>query len=168
MKHRVVSQDGAGWAGVPVEGYQPGAPPGVERHTLIGGRKESAGASGPANEMRYFRLWPGKVSRLEKHEHEHYVIVGEGEGYAILGTELHEIKEHDVVYVGPLVPHQFVAKGDRPFGFFCTVSATRDFSQVISPEELEAIKNSPAGAHVQPDGMPRPRFEREREEAASR
>jgi mannose-6-phosphate isomerase-like protein (cupin superfamily) len=160
MKHRVVSREGSGWAGVPVEGYQPGAPPGVERHTIIGGRKESPESAGPQNELRYFRLWPGKVSRLEKHEHEHYVIVGEGEGYAILGSELREIKTHDVVYVGPLVPHQFVAKGEQPFGFFCTVSATRDFSQVVSPEELEQIKNSPAGAYVQPDGMPRPRYER--------
>jgi quercetin dioxygenase-like cupin family protein len=159
MKHRVVTQDGPAWTGIPVEGYAPGAPPGVERHTLIGGRKESTDASGPQNEVRYFRLWPGKVSRLEKHEHEHYVIVGEGEGYAILGPELHEVKTHDVVYVGPLVPHQFVTKGDRPFGFFCTVSATRDFSQIVSPEEIEAIKNSPAGEFLQPDGMPRPRFE---------
>src|SRR5579884_2320654 len=86
MKHRVVSQSGNGWAGVPVEGYQPGAPPGVERHTLIGGRKRSPDEPGPQNEVRYFRLWPGKVSRLEKHEHEHYVIIGEGEGYAISAT----------------------------------------------------------------------------------
>jgi quercetin dioxygenase-like cupin family protein len=157
MKHRVVSVEGAGWAGVPVEGYQPGAPAGVERHTIIGGRKETPEATGPQNELRYFRLFPGKVSRLEKHEHEHYVIVGEGEGYAILGEELHEIKTHDVVYVGPLVPHQFVAKGEQPFGFFCTVSATRDFSQAVSPEEIERIMASPAGKHLQPDGMPRPR-----------
>jgi quercetin dioxygenase-like cupin family protein len=165
MKQRVVSVEGTGWTGIPVEGYQPGAPPGVERHTLVGGRKESTEGSGPQNEVRYFRLFPGKVSRLEKHEHEHYVIVGEGEGYAILGEELHEIKTHDVVYVGPLVPHQFVTKGDRPFGFFCTVSATRDFSQVVSPEELELIKNSPGGKYVQPDGMPRPRLERKKAEA---
>lgn len=165
-KYRVVSREDARWAGVEVEGYTPGAPPGVERHTIIGGRKAETGAEGPKNELRYFRFAPGKVSRLEKHEHEHYVIVGEGEGYAILGTELYEVKAHDVVYVGPLVPHQFVARGDAPFGFFCTVSATRDYSQVVSPEELEAIKNSPAGPYVQPDGMPRPRYEREAAEAA--
>jgi len=159
MKHRVVTAEGTGWSGIPVEGYQPGAPPGVERHTLVGGRKESTEGAGPQNEVRYFRLFPGKVTRLEKHEHEHYVIVGEGEGYAILGEELHEIKTHDIVYVGALVPHQFVAKGERPFGFFCTVSATRDYSQVVSPEEIERIKKSPAGKYLQPDGMPRPRYE---------
>jgi hypothetical protein len=40
------------------------------------------------------------------------------------------------------------------------VSATRDFSQVVSPQEIERIMQSPAGKYLQPDGMPRPRFER--------
>jgi ribulose-bisphosphate carboxylase large chain len=32
----------------------------------------------------------------------------------------------DVAYVAPNEPHQFRARGDEPFGFFCVVDADRD------------------------------------------
>ena len=160
-QNRVVQRSADGWDGVPVEGYRPGAAPGVERHTIIGGRKENAEAGGPSMELRYFRLQPGTTSRLEKHEHEHYVIIGEGQGHAIVGDRVWDVAAQDVVYVGPLEPHQFLAKGDAPFGFFCIVSSERDYSQALSPEELAHLAASAAGPIVRPDGAPRPRYERE-------
>ena len=157
MQRRIVRKSDSGWEGVEREGYVPGAQTSVVRHTLIGGRKAAAGDPGPQLELRYFDVPPGAVTRLEKHEHEHYVIVGEGTGFAIVGETVREVRAHDVVYVGPLEPHQFVNRGSEPFGFFCTVSAERDFSQELSAEEIAHLMQTPAGAYIDPHGAPPPR-----------
>ncbi len=120
---RVIHSTGAGWEGVAAQGYRPGAAVGVERHTIIGGRKDNTDEPGPSMELRYFELQPGAVSRLEKHEHEHFVIVKRGIGYAVINDTLTEIGPNDVVYVGSLELHQFVNRGDEPFGFYCFVDA---------------------------------------------
>ncbi len=157
MQERIVQKAGAGWEGVEPEGYVPGEATNVVRHTLVGSRKSTGHEPGPHLEVRYFSVPPGSVTRLEKHEHEHFVIVGEGVGHAVVGTTVREIKQHDVVYVGPLEPHQFVNRGSEPFGFFCIVTAARDFSQELNSEELQRILASPAGAFVDPHGAPPPR-----------
>jgi mannose-6-phosphate isomerase-like protein (cupin superfamily) len=156
-QRRVVRATDLGWEGVPVEGYRPGAAVGVERHTIVGGRKDDAAEPGPSKELRYFELQPGAVSRLEKHEHEHFVIVKRGFGYAIVVDTLTEIGPNDVVYVGPLELHQFVNRGDEPFGFYCFVDAARDFSQEPSAEDLERLLASPAGKVAKPFAVPPPR-----------
>lgn len=157
MQRAIVSRTADGWEGIEREGYVPGTTTNVVRHTIVGGRKDEPGAAGPSNEVRYFDLPPGTVSRLEKHEHEHFVIVGAGVGYAIVGETVREVRRHDVVYVGPLTPHQFVNRSDANFGFFCVVSAARDYSQELSPEELARLMASPAGAYADPHGAPPPR-----------
>jgi len=156
-ERRVIRRTPDGWEGVEHEGYVPGVATAVVRHTLIGGRRESEADPGPVNEVRYFAVPPGACSRLEKHEHEHFVIVGEGVGHVIVGTEVHEVKQHDIVYVAPFEPHQFVNRGSDTFGFFCMVTSVRDFSQELSPEELETLMASPAGAYADPHGAPPPR-----------
>ena len=157
MQRNMIGKMESGWDGVEREGYVPGTQTAVVRHTIVGGRKSSAGEGGPANELRYFALPPGAVTRLEKHEHEHYVIVGEGVGFAIVGEAVREVREHDVVYVGPFQPHQFVNRGGVTFGFFCLVPALRDISQTLTPQELERLQASPAGAYIDPNGAPPPR-----------
>jgi len=161
MNERVFRREGDGWAGRPVAGYTGGAPGTVERHTIVGERKDDPAQPGPALELRYFRLAAGAASRLERHEHEHYVIVGEGHGHAYIDGRLAEVGPHDVVYVGALEAHQFVNASEEPFGFFCVVTAARDVSQALAPQEIDAIMASPAGAVVKPDGQPRPRHERD-------
>ena len=160
MQKRVIRATPSGWEGVAIEGYQPGddaASTGVSRHTIVGGRKAGPHEPGPAMELRYFELQPGAASRLEKHEHEHYVIVRAGDGYAILGDRACEVGTGDVVYVGALELHQFVNRGDRPFGFYCFVDACRDFSQEPTPDELARLAASPAGAVAKPFAVPPPR-----------
>ncbi len=154
---RFVQRNGDGWHDVEREGYMPGSTTEVTRHTLVGARKEAADEPGPTNELRYFSLPPGQVSRLEKHEHEHWVIVGEGVGRAIVGTESREVRTHDVVYVGPMEPHQFVNAGGATFGFFCIVPAERDFPQLLGEDEIATLRASEAGAWIKPDGQPPPR-----------
>jgi quercetin dioxygenase-like cupin family protein len=160
-KRRYVVRTHDGWDGVRREGYASDAPANVVRHTLIGGRNAEVCARGPHLEVRYFEVPPGSVTRLEKHEHEHYVIVGQGVGQAVVGETVREIRQHDVVYVGPLEPHQFINRGEETFGFFCIVTAERDFAQLLSAEETAALAASPAGAFIDPHGAPPPRHLRE-------
>jgi quercetin dioxygenase-like cupin family protein len=156
MRGKVVRSGERGWEGVEAEGYRPGAATGVARHTIVGGRKETSDSSGPQLEVRYFEVQPGAVSRLEKHAHEHYVIVSKGTGYAILGDSVTEVAPNDVVYVAPLELHQFVNRGDEPFGFFCVVDACRDFSQEPTEEDLVRLAASPAGSVARPFAVPPP------------
>ena len=165
MQRRIIRSKPNGWEAVDAEGYEPNVPGNVSRHTLIGGRKDP-GAPGPKLELRYFEMQPGAVTRLEKHEHEHYVIIKTGLGYAIVGNTVTEVGPNDVVYVGPLEGHQFVNRGDEPFGIYCIVEAARDFSQQLSEEELAALRASAAGAIARPDGAPRPRKERATQQSA--
>jgi quercetin dioxygenase-like cupin family protein len=156
----VIRATESGWDGIPVEGYQPGddaLKTGVSRHTLVGGRKNDVGEPGPAMELRYFELQPGCASRLEKHEHEHYVIVRDGIGYAVVGDAAQEIAAGDVIYVGALELHQFVNRGERPFGFYCFVDACRDFSQAPTADDLARLEASPAGKVAKPFAVPPPR-----------
>lgn len=157
MRRRVIRATQHGWDGVEPAGYTPEAPgTGVARHTLIGERKSKRDEPGPQMELRYFEVQPGAASRLEKHEHEHYVIVQKGLGYAVIGDTATEIAPNDVVYVGPLELHQFVNRGTTPFGFYCFVDCCRDFSQSPSPEELARLEASPAGAIAKPFAVPPP------------
>lgn len=156
VQRRVIRASENGWEGVEIEGYRPGAAVGVERHTIVGGRKSDASEDGPSKELRYFELQPGAVSRLEKHEHEHFVIVKRGLGYAVIEDTVTEIGPNDVVYVAPLELHQFVNRADEPFGFYCFVDAARDFSQEPTPDDLQRLKASPAGAVAKPFAVPPP------------
>jgi len=157
MQKRIVRTVGNGWEGVEPSGYAPEAPgTGVARHTLIGSRKNERTDPGPQMELRYFEVQPGAASRLEKHEHEHYVIVRKGLGYAVIDQTVTELSPNDVVYVGPLELHQFVNRGDEPFGFYCFVDTCRDFSQVPTAEELARLEASPAGAIAKPFAVPPP------------
>jgi mannose-6-phosphate isomerase-like protein (cupin superfamily) len=157
MRRRVIRATKHGWDGVEPAGYTPEAPgTGVARHTLIGERKTNRDEPGPQMELRYFEVQPGAASRLEKHEHEHYVIVQKGFGYAVIGDTATEIAPNDVVYVGPLELHQFVNRGTTPFGFYCFVDSCRDFSQAPTPEERARLEASPAGAIAKPFAVPPP------------
>jgi ribulose-bisphosphate carboxylase large chain len=155
-QRRVIRATESGWEGVEREGYRPGAAVGVERHTILGGRKGDAFASGPRMELRYFELQPGAVSRLEKHEHEHYVVIRRGDGYAIVGDDVWAVGPNDVVYVAPLELHQFLNRGSEPFGFYCIVDACRDFAQEPSPADLARLEGTPAGAVAKPFAVPLP------------
>lgn len=159
MDKRIVRRTHQGWEQTAVAGYAPGVPGSVERHTIIGERRDDESAPGPKLELRYFRLQRAATSRLEKHEHEHYVIVGEGRGKVYVDGEVSDVAQHDIVYVGPLEPHQFVNVGDEPFGFFCVVPTVRDFSQALTDDDLAKIAANPEAAFVRPDGQPRPSYE---------
>ncbi|MEK7388188.1 MAG: cupin domain-containing protein [Elusimicrobiota bacterium] len=124
---KVIRKASAGfeWAGVALESYKSDTATwkGISRRELVGKRGEST-----KFHVRYFEIQPGGHSTLEKHEHEHVVIVLRGCGEAQAGCYIWKVAPGDVVYVSPLDPHQFrcPAAASEPFGFLCIVNAERD------------------------------------------
>ena len=104
------------WAGVEntrleVEGIK-----GAVKNILIGDNENA-----PHFIMRYFELESGGHSRLERHPHEHEVIVLRGEGIVQIGQEKHAVTPFDTVFVEGDELHQFSNPHDEPFGFICVI-----------------------------------------------
>ena len=99
------------WDGVPRQGYDLAA---VEKHELVG---PADGAD--RYRVRYFRVAAGARTALERHSHDHGVVIESGRARVTLGDERHELGPGDVVYVAGDELHCFEALGDEPLGFIC-------------------------------------------------
>ena len=111
-----------------------------------------ADAAGGA-EWRYFEVAPGGWSTLERHEHTHAVMILRGRGRCLVGGQVHDVAEHDLVEVPPNAWHQFRAATDAPLGFLCLVSRERDRPQLPGPQDLAALRALPEVARFL-DGRP--------------
>lgn len=123
-------QGDCGWQDIPLEPYKETTDTwrGVIRRELSGKRGESQ-----RFHVRYFEIAPAGYTTLEKHEHEHVVVVLRGRGEVQFGCTIHRVGFGDVVYVAPHDPHQFrnPANATEPFGFLCMVNADRDTPQTV-------------------------------------
>jgi quercetin dioxygenase-like cupin family protein len=102
------------WDGVAATGYGDPALAGVQKHELIG---PADGAD--AYRVRYFRVPAGGRTALERHPHDHGVVIEHGNARVTLGDEVHELGPGDVVYVAGDELHCFEAVGAEPLGFIC-------------------------------------------------
>lgn len=80
-------------------------------------------------EFRYFEVAPGGHSTLEKHVHQHAVMIIRGKGTVMVGDSLTEIGCQDVIHIPPLTWHQFRANKEDHLGFLCIVNHERDKPQ---------------------------------------
>jgi quercetin dioxygenase-like cupin family protein len=94
-------------------------------------------------QWRYFEVAPGGYSSLERHEHEHAVMVVRGKGRALVGDEVYDIRLYDLILVPPMTWHQFQPTGDEPLGFLCIVNAQRDRPQLPDHADLEMLRRNP-------------------------
>jgi ribulose-bisphosphate carboxylase large chain len=101
---------------------------GVSRAVLVGGSGEKT-----RFQVRYFEVAPGGFSTLERHRHEHAVVVLRGEGEVRLADGWHAIGFGDTVYVAPDEVHQLRNVGGEAFGFLCIVDSERDRPQWEGP-----------------------------------
>jgi quercetin dioxygenase-like cupin family protein len=125
------------WDQVPVLAYKDGGPyQGVTRQILFEGVE-----SLPA-QWRYFEVEPGGHSTLERHEHVHHVLILRGRGRCLVGDQVYDIGEHDLVQVPPVHWHQFRAAADSPLGFLCLVATERDRPQLPGAEDLAALRQN--------------------------
>ncbi len=123
------------WSEVECEDYKQSQEAGREwrsvvRQVLVGKQAEAT-----SFHLRYFEIEPGGSSSLEKHAHAHVVIAVRGQGRVVLNDQTWEVQALDTVYVAPWTPHQLLAGGDEPFGFFCIVDAERDRPRAVSPQD---------------------------------
>jgi quercetin dioxygenase-like cupin family protein len=91
-------------------------------------------------EFRYFEVGPGGHSTLERHEHQHAVMIIRGSGRVLVKDQVTEIGLHDVVHVPAMTWHQFRAGDDEHLGFLCIVSCERDRPQRPGEAELEQLR----------------------------
>ena len=98
------------------------------------------GAESLPVQWRYFEVQPGGHSTLERHEHIHWVLILRGRGACLVGDEISDIAEHDLVEIAPLQWHQFRAAEDAPLGFLCLVAAERDRPQLPGTDDLAVMR----------------------------
>lgn len=116
--------DSYDWANISEQSYDSAEVQGVSVRWLIGA-KEGA----PHFAVRYFEIEPGERTSLDKHKHDHGVVVLRGHGEVVLGGGVAEISFGDVVYVSPEEVHQFRCVGDEPLGFLCVIPARGSASE---------------------------------------
>lgn len=101
------------------------------------------GGAGLPVELRYFEVGPGGHSTLERHEHEHLVVIARGCGRVMVGERISEVSEGDVVQIEPMTWHQFRAAEQAPLGFYCVVHQVRDRPQRPDAATLSELSQSP-------------------------
>jgi len=110
-------KDDLRWKGVRVREYGKEFA-GVTRQVFIGPEEGSRHFH-----LRYFRLEPGKHSSLERHPHEHGVLILHGHARLQINEDFFELHPHDAIFISGDDLHQFVVQGDEPLGFLCVIKA---------------------------------------------
>jgi quercetin dioxygenase-like cupin family protein len=127
------------WEGVPVAAYQPDGShfAGITRQLLFDG------GEGLDCQLRYFEIEPGGYSSLERHRHEHAVMVIRGLGSALVGDRIVHLDTHDLLRVPPLTWHQFQPRANEAFGFLCLVDCARDRPERPDAAALAELRKLP-------------------------
>ena len=97
-------------------------------------------------ELRYFEMAAGGYSTLERHSHVHAVLILRGEGQCLIGSEVFDVGENDLVTIEPMTWHQFRANAGEAMGFLCMVNVERDKPQLPTADEVEQLKSDPVVA----------------------
>jgi mannose-6-phosphate isomerase-like protein (cupin superfamily) len=99
-----------------------------------------------ACELRYFEMDGNGYSTLERHQHAHAVMILRGRGQCMVGDEVRDVKQFDLVTIPGGTWHQFRANVGEPFGFLCMVNRTRDRPVLPTAEEFAKMRANPAVA----------------------
>lgn len=103
------------WEGVPVRKYNDEFE-GVTKQVVIGPDDRA-----PHFVIRYFHLEPGTHSDLERHPHDHGVVVMHGKARVQINEEFYEVGPLDAIYISGGDLHQFTVMGNEPLGFMCVI-----------------------------------------------
>lgn len=95
-------------------------------------------------ELRYFEMAAGGYSTLERHQHVHAVLILRGKGQCMLGGEVFDISQNDLVTIEPMTWHQFRANAGEPMGFLCMVNVDRDKPQLPTEAECGELAENTA------------------------
>ena len=106
------------WEGVIPERYIAEGFEGVVKRVLVGPEDEA-----PNFVIRYFQLEPGTSSRLERHAHDHGVVILHGQCRVQINEEFTDLNPLDSVYVSGNELHQFTNTGEKSLGFICVIKS---------------------------------------------
>jgi S-methyl-1-thioxylulose 5-phosphate methylthiotransferase len=95
-------------------------------------------------QLRYFEMDADGYSTLERHEHVHAVMILRGRGHCLLGGDVREVNQFDLVTIPPWTLHQFRATRGEPMGFLCMVNSERDRPQLPDEDDVERLRQDPA------------------------
>jgi mannose-6-phosphate isomerase-like protein (cupin superfamily) len=98
-------------------------------------------------EFRYFEVQAGGYSTLERHHHQHAVMIIRGSGHVLVGDKVTQICLHDLVHIPPMTWHQFHADRGEKLGFLCVVATDRDRPQRPEGELPEELSSDPTIAN---------------------
>ncbi|MCC5940147.1 MAG: cupin domain-containing protein [Balneolaceae bacterium] len=130
---KVIKAENYSWNGVERKQYKTDTKnfKDIHRYTLL-----ADDISALNSETRYFEIQPGGYSSLELHRHPHSVVIIRGSGTLVLENDLHELNNHDVVFIAPETIHQFHADNNEPLGFICIVDRYRDRPAIPDDETI--------------------------------
>jgi quercetin dioxygenase-like cupin family protein len=94
-------------------------------------------------ELRYFEMAAGGYSTLERHQHVHAVLILRGRGQCMIGGEVFDLSQNDLVTIEPMTWHQFRANAGELMGFLCMVNVDRDKPQLPTEAERNALAADP-------------------------
>lgn len=94
-------------------------------------------------QFRYFEVQKDGFSSFEHHGHMHMVIIFKGAGHVLLGNEVKEVHEGDLITIPGWMWHQFKADMGTLLGFFCLVNHDRDIPVYPSEEDVRKLKEVP-------------------------
>ncbi len=112
----------------------------VTRRILFEGSEDIPG------QLRYFEIAPGGHSTLERHAHEHVVMIIRGKGKALIGSEVAQLDTFDVLHIPSSTWHQFQATTREPLGFLCIVNVERDRPERPDRAALDEIRKNDVAA----------------------
>jgi quercetin dioxygenase-like cupin family protein len=128
------------WEGVDTHSYKEDDSPfkGILRRTLFEGDDKL-----PC-QVRYFEVEADGYSTLERHEHAHLVLILNGKGSALVGSEVLSLAEKDMLLIPGGAWHQFRADKGITLGFICIVNIERDRPALPTSNDLEEMGRDPA------------------------
>ncbi len=94
-------------------------------------------------ELRYFEIQPEGHSTLERHEHEHAVMILSGQGMCLIEHTLYRVAPFDLLHVPAHAWHQFRAICGQHLGFLCMVNTERDRPQLPDAQALAILRTDP-------------------------
>lgn len=97
-------------------------------------------------QFRYFQVEKGGFSSFEHHAHRHVVMIFKGKGHMLLGNQVCEIHEGDLITIEPWQWHQFKADMGDILGFLCLVNHFRDTPVYPTEVDIAEIRKNPKAA----------------------
>lgn len=84
--------------------------------------------------MRVFTIKPGGEIPKHSHWYEHEIYVLRGKGTIGAGDKEYEVREGNVIYVPPEIPHWYKNTGNEDWVFICVIPLRKPAGTRVKPQ----------------------------------